>query len=61
MKDRDKEMSQPFPFWEQLKMLAENGKMKETDCTDTEGIFRNFFLLHRRHLCPFFLRENQSD
>ena len=40
MKDRDKEMSQPFPFWEQLKLPAEDGKMRETDCTDTEGIFR---------------------
>ena len=40
MKDRDKEMSQPFPFWEQLKMPAEDGKMRETDCADTEGIFR---------------------
>ncbi|MEK7130029.1 MAG: Bro-N domain-containing protein [Patescibacteria group bacterium] len=40
MKDRDKEMSQPFPFWEQLKLLAEDGKMRETDCADTEGVFR---------------------
>ncbi|MCX6712298.1 MAG: Bro-N domain-containing protein [Candidatus Vogelbacteria bacterium] len=40
MKDRDKEMSQPFPFWEQLKLLAEDGKMRETDCANTEGIFR---------------------
>lgn len=40
MKDRDKEMSQPFPFWEQLKMVADDGKMRETDCADTEGIFR---------------------
>jgi prophage antirepressor-like protein len=40
MKDRDKEMSQPFPFWEQLKMAAEDGKMRETDCANTEGIFR---------------------
>ena len=40
MKDRDKEMSQPFPFWEQLKMPAEDGKMRETDCASTEGIFR---------------------
>lgn len=28
-KERDKEMSQPFPFWEQLKMVAEDGKMRE--------------------------------
>lgn len=40
MKERDKEMSQPFPFWEQLKLPAEDGKMRETDCSDTEGIFR---------------------
>jgi len=40
MKDRDKEMSQPFPFWEQLKLTAEDGKMRETDCADTEGILR---------------------
>lgn len=32
MKDRDKDMSQPSPFWEQLKMMAEDGKMRETDC-----------------------------
>ncbi|OIO48947.1 MAG: phage antirepressor protein [Parcubacteria group bacterium CG1_02_41_26] len=40
MKDRDKEISQPFPFWEQLKLLADDGKMRETDCANTEGIFR---------------------
>lgn len=40
MKERDKDMSQPFPLWEQLKMQAEDGKMRETDCANTEGIFR---------------------
>lgn len=40
MKERDTEMSQPFPFWEQLKMLTEDGKMRETDCANTEGMFR---------------------
>jgi len=40
MKDRDKGMSQPFPFWEQLKLQAEDGKMRETDCANTEGMFR---------------------
>ncbi|MFH1947442.1 MAG: Bro-N domain-containing protein [Candidatus Magasanikbacteria bacterium] len=40
MKERDKEISQPFPFWEQLKLSAEDGKMRETDCADTEGVFR---------------------
>ncbi len=40
MKERDKALAQPFPFWEQLKLLAPDGKMRETDCADTEGIFR---------------------
>ncbi len=40
MKERDKEISEPFPFWEQLKLPAGDGKMRETDCSDTEGIFR---------------------
>lgn len=40
MKDRDESLGQPFPFWEQLKMPAEDGKMRETDCASTEGMFR---------------------
>jgi len=40
MKERDEALFQPFPFWEQLKMLAEDGKMRETDCANTEGMFR---------------------
>lgn len=40
MKERDREMSQPFPFWEQLKMIAEDGKMRLTDCADMKGILR---------------------
>ncbi len=40
MKDRDENMSQPFPFWERLRMTAEDGKMRETDCANTEGMFR---------------------
>ncbi len=40
IKERDKELSQPFPFWEQLKLQADDEKMRETDCADTEGIFR---------------------
>jgi DNA-damage-inducible protein D len=40
MKDRDKSLSKPFPFWEQLKMSAEDGKMRETDCANTEGLLR---------------------
>lgn len=40
MKERDPALSQPFPFWEQLKMPAPDGKMRETDCANTEGILR---------------------
>ncbi|MBI2444391.1 MAG: Bro-N domain-containing protein [Candidatus Magasanikbacteria bacterium] len=40
MKERDEALAQPFPFWEQLKMPAEDGKMRETDCANTEGILR---------------------
>src|SRR4030043_2126656 len=40
MKDRDKDMSQSFPFWEQLKLVAADGKQYKTDCANTEGIFR---------------------
>src|SRR3989339_707472 len=40
MKERDEALTQPFPFWEQLKMTAEDGKMRETDCANTEGMFR---------------------
>ncbi len=40
MKERDAALFQPFPFWEQLKMPAPDGKMRKTDCANTEGIFR---------------------
>jgi len=31
---------QSSPNWGQLKMVAEDGKMRETDCANTEGLFR---------------------
>jgi hypothetical protein len=40
MKERDKELSQLFPVWEQLKLESSDGKKYETDCANTEGIFR---------------------
>src|SRR3989339_562957 len=40
MKERDEALDQPFPFWEQLKLTAEDGKMRETDCANTEIMFR---------------------
>jgi DNA-damage-inducible protein D len=40
MKERDNALFQPFPFWEQLKLPAPDGKMRETDCANTEGLLR---------------------
>ena len=40
MKNRDESLSEPFPLWEQLKMPAEDGKMRETDCSNTECLLR---------------------
>lgn len=40
MREREVSLSQPFPFWEQLKLEASDGKMRITDCANTEGIFR---------------------
>lgn len=37
---QDEEGFQPSTICRQLKLLAEDGKMRETDCADTEGIFR---------------------
>ena len=32
--------SQLYPFWIKLKFLAPEGRMRPTDCADTEGVFR---------------------
>jgi hypothetical protein len=37
---QNEENFQPSTICRQLKLLAEDGKMRETDCADTEGIFR---------------------
>ena len=34
------EESQTHPFWMQLKLAATDGKLRLTDCTDTEGVLR---------------------
>ena len=34
------EGSEVVTFCNQLKLIAEDGKLRETDCSDTEGIFR---------------------
>ncbi len=40
IKDREFLEIQVSPFWVQLKLLAEDTKMRETDCVNTEGAFR---------------------
>jgi len=37
---QSEEEFQPSTICRQLRLLAEDGKMRETDCADTEGIFR---------------------
>lgn len=37
---KNEEEFQPSTMCRQLKLPAEDGKMRETDCADTEGIFR---------------------
>lgn len=37
---QNEENFQPSTICRQLKLLAEDGKMRETDCADTEGLFR---------------------
>lgn len=40
IKDREFVKNELSPIWVQLKMTASDGKMRFTDCADTEGIFR---------------------
>ncbi len=40
VKQREFIDQQLSPIWVQLKLMASDGKMYETDCADTEGIFR---------------------
>lgn len=40
VKKREFNDFQSSPNWGQLKMVAEDGKMRETDCANTEGVLR---------------------
>ncbi len=53
MKSRDHQLDQPFPFWEQLKLEAKDGKMRKTDCANTEGIFRIIQSIPSKKAEPF--------
>lgn len=40
IKDREFVKNELSPIWVQLKMVASDGKMRVTDCADTEGLLR---------------------
>jgi len=47
------EGSQLVTFCNQLKLIAEDGKLRETDCSDTEGIFRIIQSIPSKKAEPF--------
>ena len=56
IKIREKEASgtELYTFCVQLKLLAEDGKLRETDCTNTEGAFRIIQSIPSPKAEPFF-------
>ncbi len=57
LKQREKESSgiELSTFCRQLKLIAEDGKMRETDCANTEGLFRIIQSIPSRKAEPFKL------
>jgi len=54
LKNRLKEEgSEVVTFCNQLKLIAEDGKLRETDCADTEGIFRIIQSIPSKKAEPF--------
>ena len=53
IKKREFEQLELFPIWEQLKMLAEDGKMRETDCANTKNILRIIQSIPSKKAEPF--------
>jgi len=47
------EGSEVVTFCNQLKLIAEDGKLRETDCADTEGIFRIIQSIPSKKAEPF--------
>ena len=47
------EGSEVVTFCHQLKLIAEDGKLRETDCSDTEGIFRIIQSIPSKKAEPF--------
>ena len=40
VKDREFKQIEVSPFWVHLKLLAPDGKLRDTDCANTESMFR---------------------
>lgn len=55
MKLRDPGLNQLFPFWERLKLKAKDGKIRETDCTNQQGILRIIQSVPSKKAEPFKL------
>lgn len=55
MKSRDPGLNQLFPIWEQLKLMAKDGKIRETDCADQQGILRIIQSIPSKKAEPFKL------
>jgi len=55
MKSRDPGLNQLFPIWEQLKLKAKDGKIRETDCADQQGILRIIQSIPSKKAEPFKL------
>ena len=49
----EEEGSEVVTFCNQLKLIAEDGKLRETDCADTEGIFRIIQSIPSKKAEPF--------
>lgn len=55
MKIRDQGLNQLFPIWERLKLIAKDGKIRETDCSNQQGILRIIQSIPSKKAEPFKL------
>ena len=55
MKIRDQGLNQLFPIWERLKLKAKDGKIRETDCANQQGILRIIQSIPNKKAEPFKL------
>lgn len=55
IKDREFQDIEAYPIWVQLKLLADDGKMRSTDCANVEGLFRIIQSIPSKKAEPFKL------